>query len=378
MYRSNRRRIALGSVALPMDETAKAQHRDGGSTDPESSGLTRRDLLRRQAAVGAGVLAADALLGAALADRAAASANLTLYPQFYPVSSFTPGVDLHGKLAVITGASTGIGRAAGEALAARGVRVIGTSRDVASVSHPPNFTLLNLDITQPRSIDAFVRRIRRRVGPAGHVDILINNAGRGIVGNVLPPPGGADRYFRQLQLGMQTDYTGHLMMTERMLPLLPARGYARVCFTVSIAAYSVSTNALSFLHGYTAMKRALLASANAWRSTLGQARSNIGVTTINPYDVNTRFPYNLILTEQAGRGSVIAQYVDALRHAFAGSLPASLVGKAYWQLLSSNQPPANVAAGSSAQPYATMGGNQLFDSTILGENDQAAARFGFP
>ena len=126
------------------------------------------------------------------------------------------------------------------------------------------------------------------------------------------------------------------------------------------------------------MKRALLASANAWRSTLGQARSNIGVTTINPYDVNTRFPYNLILTEQAGRGSVIAQYVDALRHAFAGSLPASLVGKAYWQLLSSNQPPANVAAGSSAQPYATMGGNQLFDSTILGENDQAAARFGFP
>ena len=179
MYRSNRRRIALGSVALPMDETAKAQHRDGGSTDSESSGLTRRDLLRRQAAVALGVLAADALLGAALADRAAASANLTLYPQFYPVSSFTPGVDLHGKLAVITGASTGIGRAAGEALAARGVCVDGTSRDVASVSHPPNFTLLNLDITQPRSIHAFVRRIRRRVGPAGHVDILINNAGTG-------------------------------------------------------------------------------------------------------------------------------------------------------------------------------------------------------
>lgn len=92
MYRSNRRRIALGSVALPMDETAKAQRRDGGSTDPESSGLTRRDLLRRQAAVGAGVLAADALLGAALADRAAASANLTLHPQFYPVSSFTRGL----------------------------------------------------------------------------------------------------------------------------------------------------------------------------------------------------------------------------------------------------------------------------------------------
>ena len=365
------------SAATEEDAMANARQPGGGPLDSEPAGLTRRGLLKRQAAFGAGYLAADALLGGSLADRAAASASVTLHPQFYPLSSFTPEVDLRGKLAVITGASTGIGRAAGEALAARGVRVLGTSRDVASVSHPPKFTLLNLDITQPRSINSFVSRVRRHVGAAGHVDVLINNAGRGIVGNVLPPNGGEDRYFQQLQLGMKTDYLGHLMMTERMLPLMPARGYARVCFTVSITAYSVSTNVLSFLHGYTAMKRALLASANAWRSTLGQAHSNIGVTTVNPYDVNTRFPDNLILTEKARRGSAIAQYVDALRQAFAGSLPASLVGKAYWQLLSSNQPPANVAAGSSAEPYATMGGNQLFDTTILAENAQAAAQFGF-
>jgi len=253
--------------------------------------------------------------------------------------------------------------------------VIGTSRDVASVRHPPNFTLLNLDITETRSINSFVKKVRRRVGAAGHVDILINNAGRGIVGNVLPPDGGDCRYFRQLQLGIKTDYTGHLVTTKKMLPLLPARGYARVYFTVSMAAYPVGTNALAFLHGYTEMKRALLVFANAWRSTLKQAHSNIGVTTVNPYNVNTRFPYNLILTEKAPRGSVVAQYVDLLRRAFAGALPASLVGKAYWQLLSTNQPPVNVAAGSSAEPYATMGSNQLFDATILAENDQAAIEF---
>ena len=351
---------------------ANARQHDGGPSESEPGGLTRRGLLEKQAAVGAGYLAANALLGGSLADRAAASTNVTLHPQFYPLSSFTPDIDLRGKVAVITGASTGIGRAAGKALAARGVRVIGTSRDVASVSDPPNFTLLNLDITDTRSINSFVNRVRRQLGAAGHVDILINNAGRGIVGNVLPPAGGEATYFEQLQLGFKTDYTGHLLMTRKMLPLLPARGYARVCFTASIAAYSVSTNVLTFLHGYTAMKRALLVFANAWRSTLTQAHSNIGVATVSPYVVNTRFPHNFILTEKAPRGSVVAEQVALLRRAFAGGLPASLVGTAYWQLLSTSHPPVNVAAGSSAEPYATMGSNQLTEAAILAENDQAA------
>ena len=342
----------------------------------EPGGLTRRDLFKRQAAAGAGLVTADALLAGVLSDAASASTNPTLHPQFYPLSTFRPDIDLRGRLAVITGASTGIGRAAGEALAARGARVIGTSRDSASVNRRPSFTLLDLDITQSRSINSFVSRLRRHVGATGHVDILINNAGRGIVGNVLPPSGGERRYFEQLQLGIQTDYTGHLMMTRRMLPLLPSRGYARVCFTVSIAAYTVATSPLSLLHGYTAMKRALLASANAWRSTLEQTRSNIRVTTVNPFDVNTRFPDNLILTEPARRGSAVAQYVDLLRQSFAASLPPSLVGRAYWQLLSMSQPPRNVAAGSTAAPYAAMGGNPLFEATILAENNQAAIVFG--
>ena len=80
----------------------------------------------------------------------------TLHPQFYPLPGCWPSIDLRGKVAVITAASTGIGRAAGEALAARGVHVIGTSRDVASVRHRPAFTLLSLDIAKPGPIDAFV------------------------------------------------------------------------------------------------------------------------------------------------------------------------------------------------------------------------------
>lgn len=355
---------------------ADARRPEDGTPESPPDGLTRRGLLQRHAAAGAGYLAAGTLLGGPLAEGAGAAAGPTLHPQFYPLADVTPDIDLSGKVAVITGASSGIGRAAGKALQARGVRVIGTSRDVASVGRKPNFPLLDLDITKTASIDAFVPRLRRKLGAAGRVDILINNAGRGIVGGVLPPEGGEERFLESLQLGHRTDYTGHLVMTRRMLPLMPASGYARVCFTVSISAYTVSTGALANLHGYVAMKRALLASTNAWRSTLEQSGSHIGVTTVSPYFVNTRFPENLILTERARPGSPIALYVDALRQVFARGLPPSLVGKTYAQLLSSSRPPANVAVGSADEPYATMGGTGLTEVEILAENAQAAIRFG--
>jgi NAD(P)-dependent dehydrogenase (short-subunit alcohol dehydrogenase family) len=287
-----------------------------------------------------------------LADGAAASASVAVHPRLYPLSGFVPEVDLRDKVAVITGASTGIGRAAGEALAARGVHVIGTSRDVAGVRQRPGFTLLNLDVTQPKSINSFVRRLRRRIGAAGRVEILINNAGRGIVGDPLPRVGRKDRYFEQLELGIKTDYIGQLMMTNKMLPLLPTRGYARVYFTVSIGAYSVATNALSPLHVYIAVKRALLAFANAWSWTLQQAHRNISVATVNPYTTKTRWGYNIILIEKAPRGSTLAGYVRAVRESLARAQPASIVGEAYWQLLSTNRPPLNIAAGRRLNPTA--------------------------
>ena len=352
----------------------RPNRRDDGPPEPEL-GLTRRGLLKRQAAAGAGLLAAGIVPGGVLAaDGSAASTSVAVHPLLYPLSSYVPEVDLRGKVAVITGASTGIGRAAGEALAARGVHVIGTSRDVAGVRQRPRFTLLNLDVTQSKSINSFVQQVRRRIGAAGRVDILINNAGRGIVGDPIPPVGGANRYFEQLDLGIKTNYTGQLMVTNKMLPLLPALGYARVYFTVSIGAYSVATNALNPLHGYIAVKRALLAFANAWSWTLQQAHRNIGVATVNPYTINTRWGYNIILIEKAPRGSPLAGYVRAVRESLAHAQPASIVGEAYWQLLSTDRAPLNVAAGSAAEPYGTA--NRLYSLDLMAENSQAAIQFG--
>ena len=116
-----------------------------GDQAARSLSTTRRGLLKRSPlALAVGSIAVPPLL-AGLADRARADGapgSVKLAPRYYPLESFDPEIDLRGKLAVITGASRGLGRAVGEALTALGVDVIGTSRNPVRVPNPPAFPLL--------------------------------------------------------------------------------------------------------------------------------------------------------------------------------------------------------------------------------------------
>src|SRR4030095_2519640 len=131
--------------------------RDGQNKREEkfsnSLGETRRDFIKKPLVLAAGSLVVPSFLGSLVA-KAKADGNgnqVTIAPRSYPLRHFRPEIDLTGKLAVITGASRGNGRAIGEALTALGVDVIGTSRDPASVPNPPAYPLLALAITAPAS-----------------------------------------------------------------------------------------------------------------------------------------------------------------------------------------------------------------------------------
>jgi NADP-dependent 3-hydroxy acid dehydrogenase YdfG len=80
-------------------------------------------------------------------------------------------LDLTGKRAIVTGASSGIGRATAAALAAAGVRVAGGARRVERLESE---VALELDVTDPASAERFVADA---VGRLGGLDILVNNAG---------------------------------------------------------------------------------------------------------------------------------------------------------------------------------------------------------
>ena len=155
-------------------------------------GGTRRDFIKKPLVLAVGSIVVPSFLGSLVAKAKAdrRGDDLTLAPRYYPLNHFNPEIGLTGKLAVITGASRGNGRAIGEALTALGVDVIGTSRDPSSVPNPPAYPLLSLDITDPGSVFAFVAALQAHplFQQHGRVDILVNNAGRFVLGQIVPLP----------------------------------------------------------------------------------------------------------------------------------------------------------------------------------------------
>jgi len=140
----------------------------------------------------------------------------------------------HGRLAVITGANTGLGFETARVLAARGASVVLAVRDtdkgkaaaarIAGDAPGANLTVQPLDLTSLESIRAAAAELRAR-HPA--IDLLVNNAG------VMFPPRQATRDGFELQFG--TNHLGPFALTGLLLPqMLPVPG-SRVVTVSSLA-----------------------------------------------------------------------------------------------------------------------------------------------
>jgi NAD(P)-dependent dehydrogenase (short-subunit alcohol dehydrogenase family) len=355
-----------------------------------SQSALRRTVLKAPFAVAAGAVvlpsALGGLAGAAEAERA--DTSLRISPRYYPRPRFKPQVVLSGKLAVVTGASRGIGRAIGTTLAALGVSVAGTSRHPNRVPDPPSFPLLELDIADPVSVLGFRAALLAHPTFAqhGHVDILINNAGRLVVGQIIPlPPTDLLIHLAQRDLAFRTIYAGPVAVTNAVLPLLPQQGYARIMFTASIAAYHTGAklDGGSAFDAYNSAKAALRGYANNLDSALRAAGSGIRVSTVNPYLVNTLLVEhpNPIYTQPVNKAGLsdtdeaFNRGISAFRQLLASALPASQVGEAFAQLLQMTEPDQNVVVASPRQPFAAMGGNSIFEPQLPAENQSSAVPF---
>jgi NAD(P)-dependent dehydrogenase (short-subunit alcohol dehydrogenase family) len=237
----------------------------------------------------------------------------------------------------------------------------------------------------PASIQGFVATVlgRPEVQGAGGIDILVNNAGRGVIGGVIPVD--PNMYFAGIQTGLATLYGGHVAVTSALLQALAARsasGYARIMFTTSVQAYIDGSGDLgiTFGHGYTASKRALLSYANALRRILGASGLAIKVSTLNPLWVNTDIALGtrpIFLQPVDANGNAIGDQnfqlvLDAFRALVANGLPTSYAAQAYVQLLTATNPEANVVVGSDVEPYASQGGTESLITILKDEMRQSA------
>lgn len=127
------------------------------------------------------------------------------------------GVDLGGKRALVTGASTGLGLQTARALAAHGAQVVGAVRDMgkarAAVEGTPRIELVDLDLTSLASVRACADAFLAGGDP---LDLIVANAG------VMATPFGHTADGFEMQFG--TNHLGHFVLVNRLAPLLRAGG----------------------------------------------------------------------------------------------------------------------------------------------------------
>lgn len=185
-------------------------------------------------------------------------------------------MNLRGALALVTGASSGIGAATADGLAARGARLLLVGRDTARLE--ARAAALDAEV---RIVDLSVRQQVRALadtltGP-GLPDLVVHNAGAGMVRRAADPLG------EELQRLFELNVFAPMVLSSAVLPEMVRRGSGHLLFVTSIAAHGGVRNESA----YAATKAALGAYAGSLHGEL--AGTGVRVTTVVPGVVSTEF-----------------------------------------------------------------------------------------
>lgn len=153
------------------------------------------------------------------------------------------------KIWLVTGASTGLGRAIVERAVAHGDAVIATARNLSSLEgiadeFPDRIMAVTLDVTSVASIETAVAAALERFG---RIDVLVNNAGFGMFGAFEETPD------TELRAAMETMFFGAMNVTRACLPAMRASGDASI---VNVSSYGGKVGGAG-VSAYVAAKFAL-------------------------------------------------------------------------------------------------------------------------
>jgi len=186
---------------------------------------------------------------------------------------------MKSKTALVTGASSGIGKATAERLATAGYKVYGTSRRGAQTGQR-SFEMLPLDVTSDESVEAAVNELMRL---EGRIDLLVNNAGFGVA-----PAGAEESSIEQARSIFDTNFFGIVRMTRAVVPHMRQQGSGRIINIGSVLGF------LPMPYGalYTATKHAIEGYSESLDHEL--RTRGIRVSVIEPAYTKTPFDANFL------------------------------------------------------------------------------------
>ena len=247
---------------------------------------------------------------------------------------------LYGKVVLVTGASSGIGRSIAELLGDKGYRVYGTSRKPQSgqnsaVGYGGGFIrMLQMDVCSEESIKNAIAQI---LGTEGRVDIVVNNAGMGIAGSV------EDTSPEEVYCQMNTNFFGAHRIIRQVAPVMRTQSNGLIVNISSVAAQFP----IPYQSMYCASKVAIEAMSEALRTEMKPF--GVKVAIIEPGDTKTGFTDSRAFVADANENSV---YRDSFKKSVGVMIKDEsngpdpiVVARQLYRLLGKRNPPIRVIVG---------------------------------
>jgi NAD(P)-dependent dehydrogenase (short-subunit alcohol dehydrogenase family) len=241
-----------------------------------------------------------------------------------------------GRVALVTGASSGIGEAAARELVAAGFTVYGTSRKAVAGEQREGVTFLPLDVTDDASVTAAVGDVLAR---SGHIDVLVNNAGFGVTGAA------EESSVEQARALFETNVFGLMRVTRAVLPVMRAQGSGRIINVSSI----VGLIPVPFMALYASSKHALEGYSESLDHEVRE--HGVRVLLVEPGFTKTAFDANLATADEplplyARRRELLDEQLAIAVQ--AGDEP-SLVGRAVVAAATDKRPKLRYPTGALAR-----------------------------
>ena len=239
------------------------------------------------------------------------------------------------RVAVVTGASAGIGKACAEQLAAAGWAVTGASRRGTG---GPGWTGLVMDVDDDQAVCDGVTDVVQR---EGRIDALVAAAGWGVAGAA------EDTTIAEAKAQFETNFWGCVRTVQAVLPQMRAQRSGRIVLISSIG----GVIGIPFQAYYSASKFALEGYAESVAYEV--APFGVHITLVQPGNIATDFTASRLLATGAAGDSVYAaamrKAVSLMERDEANGAPASLVAASVLRVLTAGRPPRRLSVGKAGE-----------------------------
>lgn len=245
------------------------------------------------------------------------------------------------KVILITGGSSGIGKAIGEFLLEKGFVVYGTSRNASAISNS-KLKLVDLDVRNSDSIKACVSKI---IELEGRIDVLINNAGVGITGPLEEIP------LEEIKNNFETNVFGPIETMKAVLPQMRLQKSGLIINITSIAGYM----GLPFRSVYSSSKGALELITESLR--METKAFGVQITNVAPGDFATDIAsrrFHAPVIKGSAYEKVYQTQLDMMNeHVSGGSNPIEMA-VAIHKIIATKNPKIHYKVGAFMQKFSIV------------------------